>query len=322
MEQTSNRFLKTQFREAFPEYASRMESAKNQQEAEETYNEIIGECFKNLQKANSNGMLKSGNEGIEVAICQKDYERMIQSTGDDIEYRVTKLLNAFSAAKQAMDTQDHETATASLLAGGVLAVGAESISMCYTALKAGATTYAAALKAVTSCWGGVVALVSFVVTLVLIPILYFMEKPAAAVMLLLNETDETILMRDKDNKHGKQLTITKEIGTVESGQPGCLAGVFISSKKDKALVGTSTGYHFQLEDSKEDFYFGVECPLTSLYGDNNCACDIEGSSEKIADKTHSKNVQEDSCVNGKYTCSIRCSNKGGSIAYYIARIHK
>lgn len=322
MEQTSNSFLKAQFREAFPEYAGRMESAKNQQEAEEIYNEIVGECFKNLQKECSNGMLKSGQEGASIAILQKDYERMIQSKGGDIEYRVTKLLNTLNTAKQAMDTQNYEATTASMLAGGVLAVGAESISMCYTALKAGATTYAAALKAVTSCWSGVVALVSFVVTLVLIPILYFMEKPAAAVMLLLNETDETINMIDKDNVHGKQLLITKEIDPVVDGVPGCTAGIFICSKKDKALVGTSTGYHFRLEDSGKNFYIGVECPLTSLYGDNNCACDIEGSSEKIADKTHSKNMQEDSCVNGGYTCSIRCNAKGGSIAYYIARVHK
>lgn len=314
--------LKIQFKEAFPEYAMRMERATNQQEAESVYNEIVSECYKKLKEENNDGRLKDGNEGIIVYIKQKDYERLLNAKGSDIEYQISKILNSFSSAKAAMDSGDAETATASILTGGVLAIGASAIGMCYVGLKAGATTYAAALSALTNCWSGVFALISFIVTLILIPILYFMEKPATTIMLLLNETDETIQMADNHIAHGKQLTLAKEIDPKEEGMPGCVAGAFICSKKDMALIGTNTGYHFKLEESKKDFYIGVECPLTSMYGDNNCACSNEGSAEKIAQVTNSKNIQKDSCTNGDFKCSVSCNDKGGSIAYYIARIYK
>lgn len=322
MEQLSKVALKSQFEEAFPEYAKRMESARNQEEAENIYQEIVSECYKNLRTAMSNGMLKEGEEAFVTNIKQKDYERMLKARGSDIEYRVTKVLNSIETAKKAMDSGDAETAAALMLAGGVVALGAEACAMCGMAYKAGATTYAAALKALTSCWQGVLLIASFIVTLVLIPIIYFIQKPATTVILLINDVDETILMIDKVNKHGKQLGFAKEIDPTDDGAPGRNVGGFIATKKDGALIGTTTGYHFQLEDSKKDFYIGVECPLSSLYGDNNCACSATGSAKEIADTTNSKNIQEDECSNGEYKCSIRCSGKGGSIAFYIARIYK
>lgn len=322
MELTSRGYLKAQFKEAFPEYACRMEQASNQQEAERIYNQIVGECYLKMKKNFSNGMLRDGSEGIVVYIKEKDCKKLIEAKGNDIEYNVSKILNSFCSVKKAMDEGDHEAAVGALLAGGVIAVGSEAIGLCIIGLKAGATTYAAALKAITTCWGGVVSLVAFVVTLILIPIFYFMEKPANTIMLLLNETKETVELVDQHVAHGKQMTLAKEINGNEDGQPGYNAGAFVCSKRDDALIGTATGYHFRLKDSNKDFYIGVECPLTSIYGDNNCYCSATGSAKEIVEQTSSKNKQSAEATNGNFKCSVKCNDKGGSVAYYVARIYE
>lgn len=321
MEQLSKVALKSQFEETFPEYAKRMESAKNPEEAENIYQEIVGECYKKMKEATSNGMLKDGNEATIAYISPEDYENYINARGNDIEYYVTNLLNSASAAKKAIEDGNNETAAALMLAGGVVGLGVEACGICYIALKAGATSFTAALKAVTGCWKGIMAVSSFIITLILIPILYFVEKPATTALLVINDTDERICMVNEHQKHGKQVSLAKDI-LPSTLAPGTYAGIYVNTKKSCALLGTATGFHFQLQKSKKDFYIGVECPLSSIYGDNNCVCSATGSEEAIADSTHSKNVQEDHCNVGDYKCSIYCSNKHGSLACYIARIYK
>ena len=96
-------------------------------------------------------------------------------------------------------------------------------------------------------------------------------------------------------------------------------GFFTGSKKKNALYGVQGAYTLK-DQSDTKFTFGFDCPLSSLYVDNNCYCGINLSAEEACKKTDDKNKQEWSDSDGQHGMSIKCNSPKGSYAYYIARI--
>ncbi len=319
--------LKEMFEKTFPEYALRLNKVTTQKEIEVVYNQIVGECHKNLMKAyqeESGGLLKGDSpEGIgPFAILPDLYSDFLEAKYEDVKVYITQLLNAIQLVKPYLDHNDKQAAATQLVASGIGAITIGGVTMYFTSLLKGATTFAAALEVMTSCTAGIVETVIFIVALVVIPIVYFIEKPAANILLLINDLEERIVLVDNDCEHGKLIGKTPRINAKVSGAPGGIAGGYVSSKKDDALIGSSTGYHFQTENSKKDFYIGVECPLSSLYGGNTCYCSFEGSAKEACEKANKNQTLESNDEKDGYRLDIKCNSKSGSVAYYIARIYK
>lgn len=77
-----------------------------------------------------------------------------------------------------------------------------------------------------------------------------MEKPAADFLLVINEAKEVINLIDDHSEHGKVVSIVPSISNCFEGDPGGVAGLYVATKRDLALIGTQTGYGLQLDDSR------------------------------------------------------------------------
>ncbi|WP_139182188.1 hypothetical protein [Ruminococcus sp. YE71] len=155
------------------------------------------------------------------------------------------------------------------------------------------------------------------------------EKPAMGCILLINELDENIVYTDSSFTHGKLTGYTEVIPkSIIVPQPDGSNHVYASSgfctgsKRDKALIGVQAVLTFKGSTMGKEFNIGFDCPLSSLYVDNNCYCSVGGSAEDAAKKTDDNNNQERTDEKDGYGISIKCNSGSGSAAYYIARICK
>jgi hypothetical protein len=149
-----------------------------------------------------------------------------------------------------------------------------------------------------------------------------MSKPANCIVLIINELNDDIQFEDDYNVHGKPVTFVQDLLAVTKSKGAVVAysaGFFTTQKRDSALYGTQYGFRLKSAEGAV-FTFGAECPLTSMYTDNNCYCAFDKSAEEAANATTDKNVQEYYAEKGDVCLSIKCNSGAGSIAYYVARI--
>lgn len=322
--------LKAKFRNLYPEYADRLNGLTGDS-FNAVHNQLIEEAKENLAAAMREAGLTSEipAENADQTCCMvlsaDQYNKLISATGDDIKNQLHVILDGVERLK-GMEKDEAGLVTAQLLLSGALSVGLLSTSAVIAKLVEGAVEAVAAFAGVTVATVGVIcAVVALVVVAVLIPIIYFMQKPANCIVLVINETEHELLFDRDFNAHGKPMLITSPLKPcVEI--PGVskypVAGFFATEKKSSALYGTQYGFTLDCGATGTKISFGVECPLTSIYEDNNCYCSFSDDAEQAAKKTADKNVQffEDS-KNG-IKASIRCHSGAGSIAYYIARVYK
>ena len=168
----------------------------------------------------------------------------------------------------------------------------------------------------------IVATIAVIIVALLIPLIYFTEKPAVCILLVINELRQDLLFKDEYCVHGKRIAVTKRIPKIASSKEGDIfysAGLFSSQKKASALIGTQYGFTLQQEDiDKITFNFGVECPLSQ--GKNSCLVGCNQTSKSIAEQTDKHQKQQDTCIHNEYELEIKCHSPKGSAAYYIARI--
>lgn len=324
--------LRSNFVKIFPDYAARLDAAKDMEECYRVYREIICEYKSGLKsdlaKTYASAVANGDDpEGFPVFALKEDMlEKLVSARNGSIKTYITQIINTCQTLKQYQN--DDDTMAAMIIGGGLLAITVDMATMCFTALKAGAETFTAVVSALTSCSAGVLEIIGLAILLVIIPILYFMQKPAACMVFVINELDESLVYKDSSITHGKLIGITTELPmqlkyTKNSTEHKfTYSGMFMTSKKDAALVGTQFGMHLQGSTSKKDFYIGAECPLTSIYVDNNCWCEFDSSSEEVSNKTDSNNVQQCTCSSGNYHMDMYCHDKGGDSAYYTVRIYK
>lgn len=322
--------LKTRFRTLYPEYANRLNGLTGD-EFNTVHNQLIEEAKANLAKSMKEAglTLDIPAENIDQTCCMvlsaDQYNKLISATGDDIKNQLHVILDGVERLK-GMEKDEAGLVTAQILLSGALSIGILSTSSVIAKLIEGAVEAVAAFAGVTTATVGVVcAIVALVVVAVLIPIIYFMQKPANCIVLVINETEHELLFDCDYNVHGKPTLITsplKPCVVIPGVSKYPVAGFFATEKVSNALYGTQYGFTLDCGSTGTKISFGVECPLTSIYEDNNCYCSFSDNAEQAANNTADKNVQffEDS-KNG-IKASIRCHSGAGSIAYYIARVYK
>lgn len=317
--------LKALFEELYPDYAARMAaaSARSPEAALEAYQLIYAEC---TEKAAPYLCLAKKDERVvsgPFIIDADQYSGLIHAENDDIKYKIQTIMNTMEYLKS-LEGQSNTIIAANLAAVGVCALEMTSYFVVKPILAAGAYTFDAALAAVTGCRTAIMAVVSLVVVAIIIPLIYFMTKPANCIILLINETDEEVTFEDDYNVHGKPVTFVQELPGIimsQAGPAGYSIGFITTQKRDAALYGTQYGFRMKSKAGKM-YVFGSECPLTSLYSGNNCYCSFTGSAEDAAKQTTEDDRQDYTASDGSFKLSIKCHSKSGSIAYYVARIYK
>jgi hypothetical protein len=183
----------------------------------------------------------------------------------------------------------------------------------------------------------VVAAAAVILALILIPLVYFMVKPATCIIFLINELPLPDEEEDQEkynklfwegdyNVHGKPTLLTREI-------PGALrtpsqrkypfGGLYATAKHDDALFGTQFGFVMKYRGAENDPFvrltFATECPLTGV---NNCYCAFDESAESAARETARRKEQFFEARKDGLTLSIRCNSSSGPVAWYVARLYR
>ncbi|WP_226567968.1 hypothetical protein [Bacillus stratosphericus] len=331
--------LKQGFRTLFPKYAQKLEKATSQAEINQLHTLFIKEQQQEL--ANVLGKeLKDAQNQCSIALTISQYESLINAQGDDIKKQLQYLIDGLQKLKALEKRDDSCVVMAQMLLAGVLGIGQKSIdgAMEYIAKNSNPSkkdellvtpelidAYIALAGISSATVAYVIAIVSLVVVIILIPIIhYFIEKDAKALIFLINELDKPLSFYGDYNVHGNGTLYTS---TIQNGLyvPNigryAVGGFFATEKASGALIGTQYGFTMTLGGTTK-LSFGVECPLTSLYTDNNCYCAINEDANNVAELTSKKNQQYWVSKQNGIGISIRCHSVSGSVAYYIARAYQ
>jgi len=319
MDNDSTFTLKKKFRVAFPKQSQLLESAKSQDEIDKLHVKFIDEAKENIRKASV-----PVDQTSPITLTSEQYENLIDATRGQIKNQVHDLIDVLTRL-QHLTSNQLGAATAMMVGSGIMCIGGPIVISAFKAAMAGgaveAEAVAAGVEALTVT--SLIAIVSFIIIVVLIPIMFYMQKPANCIVLLINELDDEITFLDDYNVHGKpQLMTTPIAKALHLGDLGTFTtcGLIATSKRDSSLVGTQYGFTMKYGDIR--LSFGVENPLTAIYTDNNCFCAINESAKYVAEKTDKHNKQRWSVTKDDITLSIKCNSGSGSTAYYIARVYK
>jgi len=326
--------LKQTFRRVFPEYSQLLENAKSQDEIDTLKERFVSESKLELENAEKELRMTPGFSEIESMVSATDqsapiplsselYEILKNATGDTIKQQLQKLIDGLERLKN-MNKDEPGLVTAQIILSGALGIGGLATSTVLQRLAARAVQNAAAYAGVRIATVKLVCAIAVaVIVLVIIPIIYYMSKPANCIVFLINELDKPLNFDSDHNVHGKPSLMTTpipngvvipDVGTYVVG------GLIATEKKSSALVGTQYGFLMKYGDTK--LGFAVECPLTSLYEDNNCYTSFDMTAKEIAEKTAKENKQFHSVTKDGITLSLRVNSGSGSIAFYVARAYR
>ena len=185
--------------------------------------------------------------------------------------------------------------------------------------------------------------ITVVILAVVVPLFIFMTKNAAGIMVIINDTDQDLVLEDLTCTHGKVVAIFKENAAEESPQPiipkrlppiinpqtkkvvcegSVQAGFFTVRKRDAALIGTQGALKFKASESfPQGAYIGWSVPLSEGSNALLVSATFNGSTSKFSDNTDSHGKQEDtstSTTNASITG--RVNSGSGSEAYYIVNL--
>ncbi|MGN0141196.1 MAG: hypothetical protein ACI4AD_03150 [Roseburia sp.] len=328
MENEKMKRLKNKFAELFAEYDKKLGQAKTDVEIEQIRIQIIEEqrqkIRENLKAEGKEHFLREDEQdGLAIQLRPEEYKELVDAKGGDIETKIILLLDEFARMKDLKDG-DAELLVYMLAEAGMLAVTCYVIKalfdkICGCAAEEMTAVLLEGVETIGVC--NIVSVIVCVVIDLLIPLLYFVQKPAVCVLLLINELHQDLVFVEESCVHGKRTEVTKIIPKVGAGKTGNFysAGLFSSQKKKDALIGTQYGFVLKQEDiDKIKFSFGIGCPLSS--GKNNCAVGFDQTAESIAKDADKYQRQEDVRTNRGYKLEIRCNSAKGSIAYYIGRV--
>lgn len=319
--------LRNKFRKLYPEYDHILSRAKTDDEISRIREQIVLEQKKKIEKSlKERGIksnLKEAEEGLAIQLRPEKYQELIEARGSNIETKLLVLLDEFSRMKD-LDDKSGEKFIYMLAQGGLLMATAYAIKSLFTQVcNCAAEEMAAVLLEGVEVIGvrNIVGIVVCVILDILIPLIYFIRKPAVCILCLINELHQDLIFVEEKCIHGKRSEITTMIPKVANGESGTYysAGFFASEKKENALIGTQYGFVVRQADiDKVKFSFGMGCPLAE--GKNNCAVSFDQTAESIACDADKYQKQEDIRANQDYKLEIRCNSSGGSVAYYIGRV--
>lgn len=322
---STNESLAVTFRKVFPEYAKRMDSAKNEDELWKVYHEIVGEARdqyrQELQKCNA-AESDDGESYAEILLTADKYRKIVNASGDGIRKELEALMQTLYQLKDCHPEKSE--VAAQMIAAGLAAVTATAIPIVISALMAEDDLEAAVILGLTVVDLSIIAAaIALIVLCVVIPIIYLMAKPAIGVILLVNDLDEVLSSHSEYFAHGYATGSTRHLSkrSTVNGRDYVSVGFFTGSKYTAALIGVQGAFTVRSERGT-NFTFGFDCPLTSVSADNNCYCAINEKPERVAQFTDEHNVQEWRDERNGYGLNIRCNSPSGSVAYYIARAYK
>ena len=313
------------FEKLFPEDYSKFKAART---AEEQW--AIHDAMLTRERAKLAAVLGGGDGGgaLLFSLTPDNATQFIEANGGEIETVLQTTVQSLANSVPNLTTPDQ--CAAAFFTSGVAAMGIAGIGAFNAALGSGvvaSVAMAAGIEALTLA--GAVGIVVLVIVAIFIPIPFFMLKPATTFICVINQTQGT-LYYDGDYEVSGQVPHKVEsipgAFVLPGVPPSYSAGIFTTSKRDNALVGTQWGFNLTNQSPKTstavDFGYGAECPLTAIYVDNNCYTGFNMSAEALADATDNANVQNSTAsypaTNPTHTSVINCNSGGGSHAYYIA----
>ena len=250
---------------------------------------------------------------------------LLDSTGKSIEKELKSLVDGLSDIADMVDKKkSHSEIADKMMDVGVAAFGVLATEAFENTLKDHDKITTEVIKSaieialdVAENLGEIGEIIAAII-LVIIPIIYFMLKPAFTTVLIINDSNEDYKFGKHFNTHGKTTSYTTSITSKfeKDGQTFSNAGFFTSSKKDGALYGTQSG--FTLLTGQETLAFGAECPLN---GSNNCYCEFDKSAEQISKLTEKKKDLYHEVSKGGLGLNIRGNSKSGGLAWFIGRIY-
>ncbi|AJR05521.1 hypothetical protein C9J03_00010 [Photobacterium gaetbulicola] len=333
--------LKALFSKAYPAEAAALSRCKSE---EELYQ--LREIFLSKAKAALNSALVQ--DGLSLPALKKGIDsensqgsqvllepllsKLTNASGDKVKTYVQTALSNFNNVADLGDNDGALKLSFTLLGGFSASIGLEMGRQVATQLLRStamsfSTTFIAA-SAVSSAV--IVAAATFVVFSVVIPLVYFILKPAQCVMLLINNTSKIISLESTHNFHGKTDTVTPLIAgaTKYEDDDGDItranfSGVFNSLKRSGALIGVETGYNFNIIDREEQiidsFSLGVSNPLN---GNNKQAVSFNRTAENIDGELTSSLSSTAKSERSDYEITMSMNSTSGGQSYYVATISK
>lgn len=295
-------------------------------ESKEKLKQLI--CQSGLDEKRKQIILQDDSETVAVVIRESLYSQLTNARGDEIQTQLVELFDGIERLKD-MGNQDTEVMAYALSNAGLAALGFAMSVQLIIDVMVGMGVDSAVVAALETISLVAVGVVIDLIVLSIIPILYFMSKPAACIFVVINNLDVNLEIQEEDIIHGKVNVRTKCIpaartikSTIRSG------GIWSSQKKDAALIGTQYGVTLkqtkgEIETAEPDdtiFAIGVECPLAD--GDNSCAVGINKTASAIGEEVDKHRKQEVMEQNDTYKIEMWCNSGSGSVAYYICRITK
>lgn len=317
--------LREAFEVAYPDYATKLKKAYAEGAAKNEYSAYKMAYEEILQDAKDKAKpFLTDEENVAgcppIALTPGQYASMIKANGDSIQVQITAILKT---AQIVQTDWSNEQAAAQFIVGGLTGITKQGIDAFGKDIKENLKMLEAVIAGIKAVGvPGIVAVVALIIVAIIVPILYFMLKPASCFVALLNETEDSLKWVGDVNIHGKPVVRTEEIPrSLLIGEDRYVAcGMIQTDKKDGALFGTQYGFTYNSVHGNASF--GVECPLTSIYVDNNCYCAIDSTAESVATITDEKNVLSSSASkpDPNMDISIKCNSPSGYVAYYVARV--
>jgi hypothetical protein len=173
-----------------------------------------------------------------------------------------------------------------------------------------------------------------VVAIIMEILLFLMEKKAVVYTVLVNMTDDDLIMNSLEIINGKQLV--QFVDPLDAEQRNALnrrtildlpegreanywVAMFSASKRDMALIGSLGAYRFaECVSFPNSVYVGWEIPLTGIFGGpNRCLVSAvnESGTKAFAEKTSDKGSLYSTSDSGKATVTAKMHSGNGSEGY-------
>ena len=188
--------------------------------------------------------------------------------------------------------------------------------------------------------------ITVVITAILV-VLFIMKKDAAGLMVILNDTDQDLILEDITSTHGKVVAIFKENPDEEDPKPiipkrlasivdpktktvalqgSIQAGFFAVRKRDNAWIGPQGALKFRATESfPEGAYLGWIVPLLSGQNSLRVSATYSGSVSQFSDATEVSDKfggkrEDTSTSTANATITGRVNSGSGSEAYYVINL--
>jgi hypothetical protein len=334
-----NTNLRVIFQKNFPAQALALESASSESEVNQLYELFLKEAWDRIDRLHEEaGLAKNYTRtsddpnGISSAQLLPPFTyQAMEASGSSVKSLVMQQLSTMLNVS-ALSEKDNTTAiNLTLEMWGGLA-GSIGLGMALNVVKQmtqlGSMTFTVSARAVAGIGVAMVGAVAAAIALsVFIPILYFVLKPAQCVLMLINNTNNIINLKNENiySDHGKVITTCSDIQRFlpyDEGTKSTFAGFYNSIKRTGALRGVTTGYQFDMIDlhnkSIESFALGVSCPLT---GKNKLSCGFNQSSEGVLESLTYTGLSVTDKIKG-FSLKSSLNSTGGGTAYFIATLNE